>query len=693
MAKWIIKRNGKEAGPFETMQLKQLASGGKIKPDDRIRREDQASWYRAESVKGLFSPTMESIVPQSVASPQSIIASQATIELTSTVTIPPDLVAEPSDNCQNTKWFIIRKGKEAGPFSRKQIVGFVASGKIKRDDLIRQEGKESSQKISELQGLFDSLDSEASSEISTNSIPVAKESSQQNSNESSITSEVNSWDVQPAQEEGGSWYRLVDGEEIGPIPFVEICDQFKLGEIGTQDPIAQLSMKWVQAGVFLEPKVIENATSDDEWFITSSEPIQGPFTFSNLQEMAHKNELAQDAFIGRQGAKGLPVSMLVVAQEISFSQWLRDSGLTAERFIASFLGLLVCLFLWLTGGSLFTIFSGTILSVIFVVKRQTLFRWLSDLGTSRERTRAGIIGFSTFFLFWFFRYSLITALLGGALTFVVAAIFLSRHQLPIVNRKQLLAGCLSACALLVMFMWMEPSRYPINAYVAGIVSRLQPPPKSIPDDVHAKLLEALNSREPEPLVAVLKNIPDVNYLFTAKELVAMKTPIDPSKIEESGYTIDQDLVFMSRSTEDDRTLPPWGNFINSAEDSGENGKGDSNLRATKEVAYSNYRSEIASVTFVIGGYEYELSFYDHDSDPVWYVECVYDAGSRRMTADEARWQNSFNSALKDYRESNGQSHSITSYDTSHKAGDYVSGRQTLYKIQFYPKTGVYKVKR
>jgi len=64
-----------------------------------------------------------------------------------------------------------------------------------------------------------------------------------------------------------------------------------------------------------------------------------------------------------------------------------------------------------------------------------------------------------------------------------------------------------------------------------------------------------------------------------------------------------------------------------------------------------------------------------------------------MTADEARWQNSFNSALKDYRESNGQSHSITSYDTSHKAGDYVSGRQAQYEIQFYPKTGVYKVKK
>lgn len=59
MAKWYIKRNGNEAGPFETAQLKQLAEKGKVKSDDLIRRDDQEAWHRAESVKGLLSERVE----------------------------------------------------------------------------------------------------------------------------------------------------------------------------------------------------------------------------------------------------------------------------------------------------------------------------------------------------------------------------------------------------------------------------------------------------------------------------------------------------------------------------------------------------------------------------------------------------------------------------------------------------------
>jgi hypothetical protein len=692
MAKWIIKRNGKEAGPFETNQLKRLASSGKIKADDQIRRDDQVAWYRAESIKGLFLSKMDSNSSQSGISPESISALQATVDPAAIVMAPPESLAKPCDDPRNMTWFVIRKGKEVGPFSRGQIANFVAAGKLKPDDLVREQEKYSPQKLSELKDLFDSLHTEPSSKISADSVPVVNESVQQNTGEGCATNEA-ILNQAHAQEEGGEWYRLIDREEVGPIPFVEICDQFKLGEIGTQDFIAQRSMKWIQAGVFLEPKVLENATSEDEWFITSREPIQGPFKFSNLQEMAHNNELAQDTLIGRKGAKGLPLNMLIVAQEISFTKLLSDAGITGERVLVSLLGLMVCLFLWLTGGSAFTILSGSILSIVMVVQRQRISQWLCDLGTSRERTRGGITGFSVFLLFWFLRYSLLTSLLGGAIAFVAVLIFLSWHQLPIANRKQLIAWSCSACALLVMFMWMEPSRYPINRYVARVVSRLKPTPRSIPDDVHYKLLEALNSQKPEPLVAVLKNIPDVNYLFTGKEIAAMKTPIDPSKVEESGYTINHDLVFMSRSTEDDPVLDPRGVFESSTKGSVNNGKVESQLEATKEVEFSKYQPKIVSVIFVMDRYEYDLSFYDDDSGPVWYIECVHDAGFRRMTESEARWQNSFNSALRDYRESAGQSHSITSYDTSHKAGDYVSGRQTQYKIQFYPKTGRYKVER
>jgi hypothetical protein len=54
MAKWFVNRNGKQAGPFVSSQLKQLATDGKIRPDDLVRREDQESWHKADSVKGLL---------------------------------------------------------------------------------------------------------------------------------------------------------------------------------------------------------------------------------------------------------------------------------------------------------------------------------------------------------------------------------------------------------------------------------------------------------------------------------------------------------------------------------------------------------------------------------------------------------------------------------------------------------------
>lgn len=57
IAKWYVKRNSKQAGPFETAQLKQFAAEGKIKPDDLVRREDQTAWSKASDVKGLFVPS------------------------------------------------------------------------------------------------------------------------------------------------------------------------------------------------------------------------------------------------------------------------------------------------------------------------------------------------------------------------------------------------------------------------------------------------------------------------------------------------------------------------------------------------------------------------------------------------------------------------------------------------------------
>jgi hypothetical protein len=184
MAKWFIQRNGKQAGPFESAQLKQLAAEGKIRPEDQIRRDDQDKWHNAEKVKGLFEPVAK----------------------------PPDTV---------------------------------------------------------------------------NKEPL------------------------PATAE---WLRHVNGQETGPMSFLDVCEKFRSGEIGATDFIAQRSMKWVQAGDFLEPAVLENATSADEWFITSGEEVKGPFPFLSLLEMHKAKQLSEADLIGRKGSKGHRLGFLFVDQ-------------------------------------------------------------------------------------------------------------------------------------------------------------------------------------------------------------------------------------------------------------------------------------------------------------------------------------------------------------------------------------------
>lgn len=205
MAKWFVNRNGKQAGPFESAQLKKFASEGKIKPDDQIRRDDQEKWHKAESVKGLFLARTQ---PQ---------------------------FAQP------------KAAKEGG----------------------------------ELRSTH--LETQQNADLKTN-------------------------ENMPHQQSACDWYRIWNDQSVGPVPFTELCEQYKTGVFGANDFIAQAGMNWVQAGIFLEQGVVESATTEDEWFILSGDQTLGPHTFSHLQGLFKNKELSESTLIGRRGSKGIPVS-------------------------------------------------------------------------------------------------------------------------------------------------------------------------------------------------------------------------------------------------------------------------------------------------------------------------------------------------------------------------------------------------
>ena len=60
---WFVVRGGKEEGPYTSQQLKQMASSGRLQPNDQVRRADVETVRQANAIKGLF-PERETSPPE-----------------------------------------------------------------------------------------------------------------------------------------------------------------------------------------------------------------------------------------------------------------------------------------------------------------------------------------------------------------------------------------------------------------------------------------------------------------------------------------------------------------------------------------------------------------------------------------------------------------------------------------------------
>jgi hypothetical protein len=68
-ANWHYANGGEKHGPITASQLKELATTGKLSPDDLVWREDMKEWRKASTVKGLFPEDHATTL--SVSPPQS----------------------------------------------------------------------------------------------------------------------------------------------------------------------------------------------------------------------------------------------------------------------------------------------------------------------------------------------------------------------------------------------------------------------------------------------------------------------------------------------------------------------------------------------------------------------------------------------------------------------------------------------
>jgi len=82
---YYVRRGGKQFGPFEPKQLKQLAAAGKLTRDDSVSA-DRAKWTPAGNVKGLFPPA-ELLVRETPQAIPTVVKSES--PLTAQVAPPP----------------------------------------------------------------------------------------------------------------------------------------------------------------------------------------------------------------------------------------------------------------------------------------------------------------------------------------------------------------------------------------------------------------------------------------------------------------------------------------------------------------------------------------------------------------------------------------------------------------------------
>jgi hypothetical protein len=54
MADWYYAKDGRQQGPVTSAQLRQMAQGGELQPDDLVFKEGGTNWIPASSVQGLF---------------------------------------------------------------------------------------------------------------------------------------------------------------------------------------------------------------------------------------------------------------------------------------------------------------------------------------------------------------------------------------------------------------------------------------------------------------------------------------------------------------------------------------------------------------------------------------------------------------------------------------------------------------
>lgn len=102
--RWFCKIDGQESGPYSAVQLRQLATQGRLGPSDSVRKESMVDWARAGKVRGLFA----------------------------------DSSRANTQNRAEPNWYVRAVDRPLGPLTSEQLIALVQRGLVRREHQVKQ---------------------------------------------------------------------------------------------------------------------------------------------------------------------------------------------------------------------------------------------------------------------------------------------------------------------------------------------------------------------------------------------------------------------------------------------------------------------------------------------------------------------------------------------------------------------------
>jgi type IV pilus assembly protein PilA len=90
---WYYARNDQQFGPVSAAELKQLADGGNLSPDDLLWREGMDAWTTAINLRGLFGddPSGKTVAAGQLTTVQTVSAQPTSTQPLAPASAPPSL--------------------------------------------------------------------------------------------------------------------------------------------------------------------------------------------------------------------------------------------------------------------------------------------------------------------------------------------------------------------------------------------------------------------------------------------------------------------------------------------------------------------------------------------------------------------------------------------------------------------------